>query len=119
MSFYINAWLDRAKPFVSVCNRVSKKEIIRFEQQELNTLLHDGDLCLNDFCSSDSYEQQMLVKELLLLRCCYAIRSEVDILGQQIDQRTSNSRVFKRTDINSAENDPLWQTEAGQHKERT
>ncbi len=117
MSFYINAWLDRAKPFISICNRNSKEEVIRFEQQELNALLDDGDLCLDDLCSNDSHEQQMLVKELLLLRCCYAIRSEVGDLEQQPNKRNAADRELpNHAAINMAKNDPFWQTETGQQK---
>lgn len=112
MSFYINAWLDRADPFVSVCDRNNKQEIIRFEKQELSTLLNSGELCMSDFCSSDSHAQQVLVKDLLLMRCCFSIRAEVRGLGQQLSETASKVLRFPRSmREDMAENDPLWPLE--------
>ncbi|PIE00745.1 MAG: hypothetical protein CSA79_02330 [Thiothrix nivea] len=109
MTFYINAWLNRANPFVSVCDRHSGEELMRLEQEELQKHMANGDLCVDDFCTTASASQQLLVKKLLLLGCCHALSTDISELGQQLKQRYPKVLDFPaQPAAEMAENDALW-----------
>lgn len=109
MMFYINAWLNRSNPFISICDRNNDEELMRFEQQELQKYITTGDLCLSDFCISSPHEQQMLVKELLLLRCCRVLRTDINELSCQLKKRRPKVLPFSaQSKQNSAQNDAQW-----------
>ena len=80
MIFCVNAWLERPDPFISVLNQNSGLEVMRFEKECLDNYLQAGDFCLEDFCSADIQQQQALVRDLLLLRCCKVMKMELDLL---------------------------------------
>ena len=77
MIFFINAWLDHPNPFISVHNHDTGKEVVRFEQQELETHLAEGNLSIQDFCSANAQHLPLLIKELLLLKRSYAMSKSV------------------------------------------
>lgn len=116
MTFYINAWLNRINPFVSVCDRKNGEELLRLEAPELKKHMANGDLCLSDFCTNHTPELQTLVKELLLLRCCHVLNTNLDDLSQQLKQRQPKVVSLPRhPDVTiEATNDPHWQVKTQQ-----
>lgn len=121
MTFYINAWLNRINPFVSVCDRENGEELLRLEEPELQKHMANGDLYLSDFCTNHPPELQTLVKELLLLRCCHVLNTNLDDLSQQLKQRRPKVIALPRQHdtteaANTAEatNDPHWQPKTRQ-----
>jgi hypothetical protein len=116
MTFYINAWLNRPNPFVSVCDRNNGEELIRFDTPELHKHMNNGDLCLNDFCLNDHHEQQLLVRELLLLRCCNVLSTDMAELSEQLKRRRPKVvpfplRVSGCETQNGAQNDAQWEAD--------
>lgn len=83
MTFYINAWLDRADPFISLHHRQTGEVVARFEKYELQECLEQGDFCLNEFCNPCQRVQQELVKCLLLAQCSHKLRCQLEgVLGE-------------------------------------
>ena len=80
MTFYINAWLDRVDPFVSLHNRQTGEVVVKFEKNELQECLEQGDLCLSELCSPCHKVQQELVKCLLLARCSHDVRQQLETI---------------------------------------
>lgn len=76
MLFSINAWIDRISPFISLQNVETREEIARFDGETLENHLEQGDICMGDFCNPTAREQQVLIMDLLLLRCCDVIKEE-------------------------------------------
>ena len=83
MTFYINAWLDRVDPFISLHNRHTGEEVVRFEKNALQECLEQGDFCLNEFCNPCQRMQQELVKCLLLTQCAHSVRCQLEGLLEQ------------------------------------
>lgn len=65
MTFYINAWLDRVDPFISLHNRHTGEVVARFDKDALRECLEQGDFCLSELCNPCQRVQQELVKCLL------------------------------------------------------
>jgi hypothetical protein len=80
MTFYVNAWLDRVDPFISLHNRDTGELVARFEKDELRECLEQGDFCLNELCSANQRIQQELVKCLLLTKCEHSARCQLEEL---------------------------------------
>lgn len=78
MTFYVNAWLDRVDPFVSLHNRHTGEQVVRFDKDELQECLEQGDFCLSELCDPCQQVQQELVKCLLLERCSHDVRQQLD-----------------------------------------
>ena len=76
MSFSINAWIDQINPFISIQNIETGDEIARFEGEALDNHLEQGDIFMSDFYNPDSRQKQLLIMDLLLLRCCDVIHRE-------------------------------------------
>lgn len=121
MTFYINAWFNRINPFVSVCDRENGEELLRLEEPELQKYMANGDLHLSDFCTNHPSELQKLVKELLLLRCCHVLSTNLEDLSQQLKQRRPKvvSLLCQPNVAEEARNDPLWLTETEHGTKRT
>lgn len=73
MTFYVNAWLDRTNPFVSIHNKQTGELVLKLEKQALATCLEQGDLCLNELCDNAQQTQQALIKTLLLTHCAHSL----------------------------------------------
>lgn len=69
MIFSINAWIDRNNPFISILNLETEQEVARFDGEDLKVHIEKGNICISDFCEPDTHKQQLLVMDLLLLRC--------------------------------------------------
>ena len=78
MTFYVNAWLDRVDPFVSLHNRNTGEQVVRFDKDELQECLEQGDFCLNELCDPCQQVQQELVKCLLLALCSHDVRQQLE-----------------------------------------
>jgi hypothetical protein len=78
MTFYVNAWLDRVDPFISLHNSQTGEQVARFEKAELQECLEQGDFCLNELCNPCQRVQQELVKCLLLARCSHDVRQQLE-----------------------------------------
>lgn len=96
MTFYINAWLDRADPFISLRNKLTGEEVTRFEKAELQECLDQGDFCLHELCSVNPLVQQELVKCLLLTRCSNDLRCQ---LNQCLEECLSGDQPNATADI--------------------
>lgn len=66
MTFYINAWLDRSDPYVSIHNKETNEVVAHFEGDNLREIVAKDYFCLSDFCDPSVCRQQELVRCLLL-----------------------------------------------------
>ena len=99
MTFYVNAWLDRMNPFVSVHDKHTGELIIRFDKVELQECLEQGDFCLSDLCDTTQQGQQELIKTLLLSHCVQDLRSRLEQISLQCrKQRQSGYPVCEVRD---------------------
>ncbi|EIJ33629.1 hypothetical protein [Thiothrix nivea] len=80
MTFYINAWLDRVDPFISLHNRHTGEMVARLEKDELQECLEQGDFCVHELCNPCPRVQQELVKCLLLARCSCDVRQQLETI---------------------------------------
>lgn len=80
MTFYINAWLDRVDPFISLHNRHTGEVVARLDKDQLQECLEQGDFCLNELCNPCQRVQQELVKCLLLAQCSLQVRQQLDTI---------------------------------------
>ena len=78
MTFYVNAWLDRVDPFISLHNRQTGEQVARLDKDELQQCLEQGDFCLTELCNPCQRTQQELVKCLLLARCSHDVRQQLE-----------------------------------------
>lgn len=69
MTFSINAWLDRADPFVELRNTKTGERMALFTGELLTRCLEQGDICLRELSQTDQSTQQELVRYLLLVQC--------------------------------------------------
>lgn len=102
MSFYINAWLDRSDPFVSLHDRQTGEAVTTFTKDELQSCLEQGDFTVSELCNPCQRVQQELVKTLLLSRCCYDVRAQLETIYQQFitpSYRVSNVIPFKARQV--------------------
>lgn len=102
MTFYINAWLDRADPFISLHNRHTDEVVARFDRHELQACLDQGDFCLQELCDPCQRAQQELVKCLLLAQCARNARCQVEgLFGECSDncRRFSRSQQLQRAEV--------------------
>ncbi|WP_162596625.1 hypothetical protein [Thiofilum flexile] len=66
---YIDAWLDRPKPYIRIIDRDSGDVITQFEGEEVTECLERGDICVHDLYCNTPRAQHEMVKHLLLTRC--------------------------------------------------
>lgn len=78
MSFLINAWLDRANPFIELRNTQTGEVMAQFAGEKLTRCLEQGDVCLHDLCKADTSTQQELVRCLLLAHCANCLQGQLD-----------------------------------------
>ncbi len=83
MTFYVNAWLDRVDPFVSIHDKQTGELIVKFDKVELQECLEQGDFCLSELCDTTQHGQQELIKALLLTHCAHDLRSYLEQLSTQ------------------------------------
>lgn len=76
MSFSINAWIDRISPFISILNAETGEEVVRFDGEVLESHVERGNIYMSDFYNPNSRERQILIMDLLLLRCYNATYQE-------------------------------------------
>lgn len=76
MAYVINAWLDCPHPYLKVINSISGREVLAFEEQELKTLLENGDLCVNDLLTTNQSTLEEVVRQLALYRCSRSLLSQ-------------------------------------------
>ncbi len=87
MTFYVNAWLDRVDPFVSIHDKQTGELIVKFDKVELQECLEQGDFCLSELCDTTQRGQQELIKALLLTHCAHDLRSHLEQLSTQCHQQ--------------------------------
>lgn len=104
MTFYINAWLDRADPFVSLHNKQTDEVVAHFEKAQLQTCLEQGDFCVAELCSADQRVQQELVKCLLLMHCSQDLHSQLINMSQQCQRRGLTAQVLPFKAMSQASN---------------
>lgn len=80
MTFYVNAWLNRPQPFVSLHHKITGEVVAYFDQNSVQACLDQGDFCLQDLCSNEPQAQQDLVKCLLLKHCSQQLYTQVQQL---------------------------------------
>lgn len=69
MTYYLNSWLDRADPFISINDKSTGETLIRIEKNELDDYLDQGLFCIEELCESSAKGQQELIKAITLARC--------------------------------------------------
>ena len=77
MTFYVNAWLNRPEPFLSLHNKQTGERIAFFDKNSVQACLDQGDFCLQDLCSNEPHALQDLVKCLLLKHCSQQLYDQV------------------------------------------
>ena len=87
MTIYVNAWLDRVDPFVSIHDKQTGELIVKFDKVELQECLEQGDFCLSELCDTTQRGQQELIKALLLTHCAHDLRSHLEQLYTQCHQQ--------------------------------
>ena len=80
MTFYVNAWLNRPEPFVSLHNKLTGEVVAYFDKTSLQVCLEQGDFCIQDLCSAKPQAQQELVKCLLLKHCSKQLYTQLNSL---------------------------------------
>ena len=76
MTFFINAWLDRAEPSLQICNRATNEVIAQFDRDTLQYCLDHGEFCIQELCSTEVTIQQELIRDLLLAHMTYTLQSK-------------------------------------------
>ena len=66
MTYQINAWLERADPYIKVIHKARKIPVIQWNGAQLKEMIAAGSLCPTDF-SDPKMNEQELIKELFLL----------------------------------------------------
>lgn len=80
MTLYINSWIDRADPCVTIHHRDDGKPLLHLEKHEINDYIEQGLFCLQDLYDTSSECQQELIKTITLARCKRELRCELEIL---------------------------------------
>ena len=70
MSYLIDAWLERRKPYLRILNRETGEVCAMLHEDALSELREQGELDLHDFGSSEPRVLKELVRGLFLF--CYA-----------------------------------------------
>lgn len=78
MTFSINAWLDRADPFIELCNTETGERMALFTGEQLTRCLEQGDICLRELYQADQGTQQELVRCLLLTHCSNCLQGQLE-----------------------------------------
>jgi len=73
MSYLIDAWLDRAHPSLTILNTISGREVLRFNEDELHSLLENGDLCVDDLLTNNPAVLEEVIRQLALYRCSQSL----------------------------------------------
>ncbi|QQZ27865.1 MAG: hypothetical protein L3K52_09190 [Candidatus Thiothrix sulfatifontis] len=94
MTFYVNAWLDRVDPFISLHNRQTGEQVARFDKHELQQCLEQGDFCLNELCNPSQQVQHELVKCLLLVRCSHEVSQQLESIYHSFFPRPSSADII-------------------------
>ena len=94
MTFYVNAWLDRVDPFISLHNRQTGEQVVRFDKQELQQCLEQGDFCLNELCNPCQQVQHELVKCLLLVRCSHEVSQQLESIYHSFLPRPQSAVII-------------------------
>lgn len=69
MSYLIDAWLDCAHPSLTIFNTISGREVLRFNEDELHSLVENGDLCVDDLLTNNPQVIEEVIRQLALYRC--------------------------------------------------
>jgi hypothetical protein len=83
MTYYINAWLEKSEPYLTVNHRDTREVVLSVDKQELNDYIDEGLFDIKDLYSTDSTCQQDLIKELFLARCKCDMRNELRTLFEE------------------------------------
>lgn len=69
MAYIINAWLECPHPYLKVLNSQSGCEIFSFRENEVKSMLENGEICVTDLLSTNQQVLEDVVKQLALYRC--------------------------------------------------
>ena len=94
MTFYVNAWLDRSDPFISLHNRDTGETVARFEKEALQECLDQGEFCLSELCDPSPRVQQELVKCLLLAQCYRDVHHQLESIYHNFFPRTESAPII-------------------------
>lgn len=94
MTFYVNAWLDRVDPFISLHNRQTGEQVARFDKAELQECIEQGDFCLSELCNPCQRVQQELVKCLLLARCSHDVKCQLENIYRSFFPHTGGASII-------------------------
>ncbi|MFZ1341961.1 hypothetical protein [Thiothrix eikelboomii] len=94
MTFSINAWLDRADPFIELRNTKTGELMALFTGEQLIRCLEQGDVCLSELCQADQSTQQELVRCLLLAHCSNCLQQHTEtVFKKYLHRREQGKRL--------------------------
>lgn len=91
MNVYMNAWLDCSRPFISIHNRFDDDVLLHLNTDRVNQLIDSGDICVEDFQTTDTEQQMKLITNLLAHKSSEKIKHQLKGLQGGVKRRASKT----------------------------
>lgn len=91
-SVYINAWLNRYTPFISIHEKESGKILAHFDSSIVNSFIDNGEISIEDLQSTDKKIQGEVIADLFVLYSKKTVKIQTRSIGSIMQKSSSKIR---------------------------